>query len=153
MGDRFIDLGSGHFLFERRDCTLVLDARAQEIDMIFGPAAWEGLRGPTGGFRVCEAIPVRLGGYDQVSETEWRWVMPDGTELDEEPPSWPRQLNVSSSPHARPFSHLDGQIFDDEPSLIEGLKVSLRGLPRRELVESSHEGRLAVIRFIHPGVV
>lgn len=149
----YVDLGTGHFVFESRDCTLVLDSWSKVEDMIFGPAAWGSLRGPTGGLRICEARPTRLGGYDQVSENEWRWVMPDGAELVEPPPSWPRLLHISSSDETNPFVQLEGFIFDNESALVMALKEAVNGMPARPLFLTSPEGRLAVINFMHPGLV
>lgn len=96
MGCSFIDLGAGYFAYEGHGGhvrTVVLDSLAREPDHFFGPAAWGGEHGPHAGKRVCEAVPTRVGHYDQVSEHEWKWCMPDGTELDVEPPSWPRRVS------------------------------------------------------------
>lgn len=155
MGCCFIDLGAGYFAYEGHgghEGTVVLDSLAREPDHFFGPAAWGGEHGPHAGKRVCEAVPTRVGHYDQVSEHEWKWCMPDGTELDVEPPSWPRRVSVDDSAEAKPFLRLDGIEFQDEAALHLALKDALSGMERKELLSSSPYGRLEGVKFAHPHI-
>ena len=141
----FIDLGVGYFCFEWLDCTVICDNLAPEPDMYFGPAAWGGGHGPHSGKRVCEGKPTRLGAYGQVAADECKWCMPDGTELDVEPPSWPRRLDVTVAAVA--LRHLHGVEFSDEATLVLALQGAVSGLQRKNLAETSAYGRLAVAEF------
>lgn len=155
MAYSFIDLGAGYFAYEDHGWhvrTVVLDSHAREQDHFFGPAAWGGERGPCAGKRVCEAVPTRVGHYDQVSEHEWKWCMPDGTELDVEPPSWPRRVSVDDSAESKALLRLDGIEFPDEAALHLALKDALSSMERKVLFSTSTHGRLAGFKFAHPHI-
>lgn len=150
--ERFVDLGVGYFLFEGWSGSVILDSLARESDVTFGPAAWGGGHGPHGGKRLCEAKPTRLGCYDQISSDVWKWCMPDGTELDVEPSSWPRRVEVTAAVEAKALQHLHGAEFSDEVSLVRALQGALSGLQQKSLAQTSPSGRLAVARFNHPHI-
>lgn len=153
MAETFIDLGAGYFLYENRHfepSTCVMDSLDKEPDHLFGPAAWRGERGPHGGKLVCEAFPTRIGHYDQVSEHEWKWCMPDGSELDEEPPSWPRRVVVAEAAELKALQMLDGVEFADEAALTLAVKDALLSEERTGLAATSARGRLEALEFAHP---
>lgn len=151
----FSNLHHGYFAYENhayKPQTLVLDSRAPAPDHMYGPAAWDGAHGPHSGLTLCVAQPTRQGYFDQVGEDDWKWVMPDGTELDEAPSSWPRRIDVMHGVADNPFLSLQGLEFPDEPSLLKALAGALQGQPERPLVLASAEGRLALAQAKHPHI-
>lgn len=152
--ETFTDLGGGHFCYEDQEgTTFVVDATSSSPDCFYGPAAWDGEPGPHSGERVCIVKPTRLGQYEQASEDDWAWTLPDGTELEDEPPSWPRRLEVVGDRRRDLLAPLEGQVFDTHAELVASLSSLLASLPASPLYQTSADGRLAVTNFRFPHLV
>lgn len=154
MAHSFFHLVAGYFAYEDRvfDRTLVLDSSARRPDAFFGPAAWCGKHGPSGGVRVLAAVPTRLGQWDQVAELQWKWCMPDGGELEEAPPSWPRRISISNAPEAEPLQRLHGVEVADEAALRSVVIEALSGTGSGALIATSAHGRTEAAMFSLPHI-
>lgn len=151
---KFVDLSAGMFLYEQTvdDETWVCDSQSASSDVQFGLASWDGWHGPVSGRCILKALPTRVGGWGQVSDEVWAWCMPDGQELDEPPPSWPRIVNVLDSPHAAAFAGLAGTVFGSEALLTDALREITQTLPKLPLRLAGADARLVAAQWAHPHI-
>jgi hypothetical protein len=75
-----------------------------------------------------EAHSVAEGNVQQTGPEEWKWVTPDGQELDEEPVSWPRRVELKYQTEYPVLNGLLGQVVSSESELAELIRSITRTL-------------------------
>ena len=95
MSDTFVDLGSGWFFAQEHGDgqTYVADANASDPDHVFGPAAWNGRRGPGSGRTLVRLHYVELDAYRAALDARCYDDAPDPGEC----PLWPARTEVTEA--------------------------------------------------------